>query len=350
MEPLKINKGKKLQPALITSFSIKGSETALKHWPANIENVELYAFMHSDLTPFFKLKKKDWLSLFKPSKENCALCRMADAWEDNLGEKVAARVHSLYKKKKIVALATFLPEITAFEDNAAVWKLGQKACMFLVSLARHLKQLGHPISTIHLSGGSRTDGVVLEKDAGGNNMFFVKRIGSVQAINRLLERLKPIADFAAQSPRIHLALELEPGPWYTVGDRKSLKKFCELVETHEEASIRSVVGVNLDIPHWAFLSRIDIDWLLESENKSILNRVLHCHISDHSIGHFGCTTIGSSHNKEDFGNWIGLISKIIIPQCPNFSGYISCEMEGCKDARFIRNCTDHLVDLIRRHG
>jgi hypothetical protein len=121
-------------------------------------------------------------------------------------------------------------------------------------------------------------------------------------------------------------------------------------KTHPVPSIQRVVGVNLDIPHWDFLSGIDTGWLTQTENKFILDHVLHCHISDHTNGHFGCSTIGSFHEDGEFGDWIRLVSQTIMPSWPNFSGFISCEMEGCKDERFVKNCTKKLQDLISKYA
>jgi len=335
----------KIEPALISSFSVKGCDESVKQWPTNVSNVELYAFMQSDLKNYF-------ISLKQTADEACpnALCVMADQWKNQeVCDSVASIINDRYKGKSIIAFATFLPELTSFETNEAVWTAPQQAQCFLIALSRALQRFGHPISTIQIAGGSRTDGVDLISNMGFANSYTVNRLCIDKAVDRLIERLGPVAKFALIEPKIQIAVELEPGPWFTIGEAAALKKFCERIDSDPKNPLYSVVGVNLDIPHWDFLSGITVDWLQKPENDVVRKRIIHCHISDHSNGHFGCHVTGTFHPGE-FEEWIQLVveqgGQYREPNYPKYSGYISCEMEGCKHKEFVQQCVDELIGLL----
>ena len=302
--------------------------------------------MQADLKNFFPLVKDI-------SEDECpnALSVMASMWKNPSDlNAVAAAINEKYAGKKIIALATFLPELTSFETNQEAWEATQQALCFLISLCRKMQLLGHPVSTIQIVAGSRADGVELADEHGQTKAYTVNRLCIEKAVDRLIRRLTPVAEFAAQSPPIQIALELEPGPWFTIGGAASLKLFCERIDANPNNALYQVVGVNLDIPHWDFLSGISVEWLRKPENEVIRKRIIHCHISDHSNGHFGCHIMGMFHGENQFKEWIALIAEInLLPKDqtrPNYSGYVSCEMEGCKHSRFVQIGADELARLV----
>src|SRR6185295_6151563 len=112
---------------------------------------------------------------------------------------------------------------------------------------------------------------------------------------------------------------------------------------------RRTVGLNLDIPHWGFLSGISPKWLLQSDNALIRRRVVHAHVSDHNTGHFSDNPIGSFHDLKIFKDWFETL-RIIQGEnrssgMPRFSGFVSCEMEACKCSGFLHASCDTLVKL-----
>jgi hypothetical protein len=173
------------------------------------------------------------------------------------------------------------------------------------------------------------------------------------ALERLLQRLEPVA-LAAQSlgqPAIHLALELEPGPLYVLGGLSSLRRLCRRLDRTDRLArtLSPVVGLNLDIPHWAFLAGIDSQDIVA--DKTIYRRIIHGHISDHSSGHFGDGVLGAIHDLEAFEPWFRLLAQRHTdpPQTgyPAFSGFLCNEIEAAKDSEMVQEAVKRAWRLLR---
>lgn len=323
-----MSQSKGLQCSLITSFVTDGflapSQTQLRNeLRTHCNNIELYTFMHSELAELFGDVQNE-------GRPTSALYRLAAAnliprMEAITAEKLHKRMHGL----NIVAFATFLPEITAHEANSDAYKRAQAALIFLVKVARILRRdYGHSINTIELVGGSSVDGVwkgLFKTDK--LNTYVVNRMPPRQSIDRLVRRLQPVAEEALKDSPINLALELEPGPLFNISNQLTLNLLCESLES-STPEIKRVLGLNLDIPHWGFLSDITPNWV--RKNPDIMKRIVHAHICDHYVGHFCDSVPGAFHVSDEFEPWIKLIKEIHLGNLSGslgFSGFLSCELE-----------------------
>jgi sugar phosphate isomerase/epimerase len=303
--------------------------------------VEFYACMHEDLPAFFP-------SLTARNGGINAVSAFAQAFgASGAPGAFADQVRNRFRNATIVGMATFLPELLSPWEQ--VWREAQNAIKFLIDSARHLKLPKSPF-TIELVGGSILHGLSHQSTEDGWSLS-VARLDPSKAIDLLLKRLLPVARYACEGERIQLALELEPGPLFALNDKSSLKELCSrLADPSTDGALRRSVGVNLDIPHWAFLSNIDLRWLRSDEAKVVRDRILHAHISDHSNGHFCDNTVGVLHPASDFALWTDFLAEIAAQprsdELPAFSRFISCEMEACKEKRFINVSLGQLRSLI----
>ena len=256
-----------------------------------------------------------------------------------------------------MAFATFMPEISAL--NKETYEEAQSALRFLVKTARHVKDpkdSQRPF-TIELVGGSRLQGIwnaLTDEDV---STLAVNRLDTATALSELLEKLRPVAACANETEGIQLALEMEPGPLFTLdpfggvaaSTPSLLFDLCNLIDTSKDANLKQVLGVNLDIAHWAFLSGIKLEWLNLPENRVVSERIVHAHISDHSKGHFCDNAVGVCHPSKEFRPWLEFLSKLSKESRdgrPRYSGFVSCEMEACKCAGFVKQSEKNVRDLL----
>ena len=138
-----------------------------------------------------------------------------------------------------------------------------------------------------------------------------------------------------------LALELEPGPLYALRNWGSLQRLCQVLDSRRDG-IGGVVGLNLDVAHWS-LAEIDPKKVLDS--KVVLRRILHAHASDHGRGHFGDVEVGTIHGREHFASWLNVVqqaARIQETDLPPRSGYVSIELEACKDRDMVKRSATFL--------
>ena len=323
--------------SLISSFNVNGTKALKKAWPDNANYVELYTFMQSEIPCYFPTAKGI----------NSHNALEALAWACDHPEVLQVttnKIKDVYGSRKIVAFATFLPELMTHEWSNQ-WLKAQKAIIYLIKLARILKGEGHPIGTIQLVSGSRTNGVwrAKMKDESPGNV--VNRMSGELAIQRLLARIETVANFAAQEPVIQLAFDFEPGPLFTIGNRDSIREFSNAVEASKYSSIKRVVGLNLNIGNWDFLGGIRADWV--QQHEAVFNRIVHCHASDHKIGYFSDQLVHSFHTEERFKEWLSLLRKRMGSpgSQPSFSGFISCKLEACNHGHMLTESVNRSLKL-----
>lgn len=324
-----------LTSSVISSFTIRGfRDAATRCRILGVRSVDLYAFMQADLIEFFP---SDLLYEATGALRN-AVQVMSAALDRGLAYDVATRIHAACDGLEIVAVATFAPEIVSCRMGSESPN-ARRALLFLVQLIRELRGFGHLAHALEFVGGCCVDGVwlggspvALESDT----TYILNRASRRVAMSRLFSELEPIAQACASdvSP-VFLALELEPGPLFIVNDGESLLTFCQMANDHESAAVRQTLGVNLDIPHWGFLTDISPEWLNLRSNRPILDRVIHAHISDHSKGHFCDAVLGSHHSRSAFEPWLQLLATQVPTNGvgPRFSGYVALELECCRTAQ-----------------
>jgi sugar phosphate isomerase/epimerase len=327
--------------SLLSSFSAIGlSEAATVIATNDVKYVELYAFMQQDL---------DALWPRGGSHSTNALHRMAgDHDNQSVINHVAQEVYRLLGNAQVVAIATFLPEIASHGNGMS--STATKAVSFLLRLIGALNQLGHPVNVIELVGGSVVDGLWRGRTKSGVETYVVNRMNSDACLQRLFAGIRTVSEFIVENGlSTRIALELEPGPLFNFSGREALLRFCQMINS--DVATSSTVGFNLDLPHWCFLAGIDLAWL--RTQSSILDRIAHAHVSDHSSGHFSDAEPYLFHGASDIGPWLRFLGtlpslKTKKPAIP-YSGYISCELECCDSEHRVKRALDSTKELIERY-
>jgi sugar phosphate isomerase/epimerase len=336
---------KLLKASLLSSFS--PNFTQISHWPNDIEYVELYALMRPDL----ELVVEDPITI-KVDNQLTALRAMADC---RFHGSSANKIHQFLGKtragnqRKLVAISSFIAELSAPECYESDWKGAQNALMSIVKIALELRKLGHPVHVVELVAGSSIDGVTVAKPMESEQKsFLLKRRAKSVATMTLIERLQPIAELALSGDKpLYLALEMEPGPLFTIGSFDDIVKFAAALDNIAGTPAGRVVGFNLDIPHWAFLAGTQAGQVMSQ--PSVFKRILHAHICDHGKGHYGDAELGLIHSKKDFDPWLDLLrqrsSQSESGALP-FSKFVTLEMECAKSIQSVERSLTTLDDWL----
>jgi sugar phosphate isomerase/epimerase len=330
--------------ALLSSFCATGIEEFLRThpWPAGVA-VEFYAAMHHDRELLLGSS-----ALATGDSALNVLARLGG--KPKAVEAAADAVAKCFHGLEIAAISTFLPEITAADSHAAAWRSAQDALIFLVKLAATLRARGHPICTVEIVSGSAIEERWLALGRHGYDMYMFDRADPAAAIERLAERLVPVAQ-AALDAGVTLAVELEPGPLFTIGTLDAMRNFAQILDSSRHEGLRCSIGFNLDVPHWAFLGQIEMSCL--RRETSVLRRIVHAHICDHSCGHLGDSRPLLFNGEARFKDWLALIGDLtagtIRQRSPlKFSGYLTCELECCRDTETIEASLKTLREMIDR--
>lgn len=311
-----------------------------------LEYIDLYAFMQNDLDLLWPKSR------IQPGLPRSGLYEMAAAFgNDGDLPRVADIIEQNIRPAQVAAFATYIPEITSPKSNQKDSRCAhaQRALQFLIQLAALLNSRGHPVNTIEVVGGSTVDGLWRGRATGGAPTYVVNRIDQVSSLTRLADSLGPVVDTAAKTNGpVRLALELEPGPLFNLCDKESLLKFCGMIDSMG-GNFKKVVGLNLDIPHWCFLSAIDPEWV--QSHPVVLNRIIHAHVCDHSRGHVCDSEPYLFHGGSDFVPWLRLLSQLgdRVGSALQYSGFLACELECCATDDYARRSMGFLKDLIDRH-
>ena len=348
-----------LAPAIVSSCTMGTPDTVIKAIPDNARFIEYYACMHDDLDLFFS-------HLSRPRSALRVFAESAGG-DDEEGEANAAAFSQALRRefrgRDIIALASFIPEIM---PPGALSPKAVAALKFLVMTAAKLK-IADRSFVVEFVGGSRTRGLTKRvrriKHGEGiweDDRYRVGVLSSSElrsSIQDLIKRLEPVA-VEAEERGILLALELEPGPFFLINSASALDLFCQELNSGSAQSWKNAIGLNLDVAHWAFLSKhpmpdspkLDLSWL--EKREYVLNRIVHAHISDQSIGHLGDLHLTAVHQDADFAPWLELIARRaarkpdvdhgVLP----FSGFISIEHEACKTPEQIHYSFDILTKWV----
>jgi len=329
----------RIQPSIITSFTVTGAAADLAKMPIECLYIEVYAFMQSSMpcsTP--------------ATADQGAVTHMAELYRQRRSEEVASWIIDAFPGKLVAAIATFIPELTANPLEKGAIEDGEQALKLLIEVVRVLRSKNHPVNTIELVGGSCIQRVYRVASARTPHQFLAHRLTRSQSMERLLDRLKSVAEYAFEPQPVFLSLELEPGPLFTLSDGNALLHFCANINNSSIPSLQRCVGLNLDIPHWQFLAGITPDWLVNPNHLSVLERIVHAHVCDHHIAHFCDTVPGTFNDLAAFSRWFDLLQQIHTvknkPGLPEFSGFVSCEMEACKDERLLKSCFSRISAAI----
>jgi sugar phosphate isomerase/epimerase len=339
-------RAKRLRPALISSFLTRSVARVSNEWPQNPSPaVDFYALMQPEVDEW--LLGKD-LPSGPPQGDNYSTAVMAECASnrgviDEWARSVCTRFGP--DEKPIVAMASFFPEVTSRERQA--YGTASRAVRFLVEFAEALRRQGHDgLRTVELVAGSRMGGVWPT----GGDRYMATWMDADMARRRVLSILGRAMCEHAERPaesRICLAIELEPGPMYLLRDWQSLLRLCQ--EIDQDPLLSTCVGVNLDVAHWRLAGDITPQRVWDA--PVVRNRISHAHLA----GHHHCSHLGDLppldlNEAEHFRPWIELLQRIAAdwraPDLPQFSGYISLELEAARDRRVVGVSLQQLVDLM----
>lgn len=339
-----------IQIAVASSFDICHFRKGENIWPHKLDckNIELFAFMHQSLPVIFPEYHKK-MTVLK------ALASMKD--DPKEVKRIANFIHEHFKGYNIVTVSSYLPEIGSPEENIN-WQLAQAALIGLVLLVEELRETHlHPCRTLLLVSGSRYDGMWAAVDAAvsdeeennAHKFRVVNMLTTENAIIRLVNRLTLVAE-EAKSHNVYLAISMEPGPFFTIGNWESILTLCGQIENSTE-SVKSHVGLNLDLAHWAFLSNINAETL--NANDMVKNRIIHAQISDQRHGHCCDAVPMVFHKVEEYLPWLQIIRDLSLTTVNTnqrlipFSGYISCEHEAANVVSTINTSVERVMSLLQ---
>ncbi len=335
-----------LKPALITSFRTCAVPDIAQTWPRDpAPDVDLYAFMQAEVDQW--LSNQGSLRRRRPDR-NDAVAVMADCADNpqaigNWADSVCTILRS--DERPIVALTSFVPEVTSLQYGA--YEMACDAVRFLVKFAVQLRRKGHRgLRTVELVAGSRMGGIWPAPEG----RYMATQMDPDVACHRLLSILNRAMSDCAGYPseeRIAIGLEAEPGPLYSLRDWHSLRRLCR--EIAMDPHLSRFVGVNLDVAHWKLARNIRPDEVWDT--PEVRDRIVHAHLAGHHpCSHFGDLPPFDLNEKEDFQPWIDLLRRIAAdrrnPDLPQFSGYVSLELEAAKDGDLVALSVGQLLELI----
>jgi len=337
---------KPLRPALISSFGTRSVSDVASQWPENpTPAVDLYVFMQPEVE---KWLRQHGQPAGPPTGPNHAVAFMAacadnkaviDEWADSVCKSFGP------EQKPIVATASFVPEVTSLDRDS--YEMACNALRFLLRFATALRRSGHQdLRTVELVVGSRIGGIWPAR--GGS--YVATWMDTDVACRRVLSILGRVLCECANCPpedRIVLALELEPGPMFLLRDWESLVEVCQQIA--KDPLLSRFVGVNVDIAHWRLARDITPERVWDT--PEVRDRIVHGHLSGHHhCSHFGDLPPFDLNAAKDFRPWIELLRRIAAdwrdPELPQFSGYVSLELEAAKELRIVTKSVLQLVNLI----
>jgi len=389
--------GDTLRPALISSFATEGGlPAALRDWPDKEVGCELYVFMRPDAERYLK---KSWELRWRELKNYCSYGFMARFFDllrlwpfgkasgtgkrwrglrrwrrrpsarwptstalemmaslagdkDALG-RVAQSLADEFKSSgiRIVAIATFLPEVVGTSHRTA--DAADAALRFLFNLAGRLREKhDHPVSVVEIVAGSVIHGVwpgrtqrQSEADGRESPTFVANRFAPERIFARLLASLQSMVEDIVEAG-VHVAVELEPGPLYTLGSLKTLNRFCSVVKDYPKLS--PYLSINVDVAHWALAG--DIWSRIGGLDPSVWRRVIHAHVSDHGRGHLGDLRLGVVHPLGYFRDCLQFVKQASAADLAELATgrekHVAVELEACAEMTFVTKSVTDLQSIL----
>ena len=226
--------------------------------------------------------------------------------------------------RNLCALASYLPEIASPVPDRK--KAAIRALKCLIDVAQDLE-----VPVLECVGGSRVATVIPCGEMKGrrrvDEIFGATVRDNVSALRDLAKTFKDLGEYAFPKG-ITLAVELEPGPLYNLGNLNSVDRFSSYLR---ELKVPSV-GLNLDIAHYHLAGIAPHVIRGKLQDGSWLN-IEHIHISEHGKGHFGDCWPGTfDHHQSihfDWDGWLNLFDFLVNER--DYTGYFSLEQEAAVD-------------------
>lgn len=395
-----------LRPSLITSYTTSGLDHSIELLPDSVEGIDIYAFMQPDFvnissiksavrdfqirapyhlrnivrripisitTDSFMSKKKfsrvgrKGLRIGKfqfsftrkemscipprnrlPPTKSLAELGLSKKARDTFGNSIQKTLNGTIGHS-VAAIATFIPDISS--SNECKREDAVKALLGVIRLVDRMptELKLNDRTVIEIVGGSLLNGIwpgtFTDTDSKiyDSRVYIAKVRRFPEALSSLMKSLEEIAE-EARKAKVILALELEPGPLYVLGNMADLETTCQYISMNDR--LKDVVGVNLDIAHWAFLENV----APEKVPELVRDRIVHAHISDHAPGgHFGDSELFTFHEVAIFEKWICFLENIFLRNDRNalpYSGFVSTEMEVAANTSMVASAVAKLNSII----
>lgn len=193
--------------------------------------------------------------------------------------------------------------------------------------------------------GSRMQGLYpATRNSSGNSerrkVVVARIVGWKSAIQNVLSNCRILIEELShkQANNQTFALELEPGPLFTLNSLRSIQELlsCDSLDRR--------IGINLDIAHFR-MANISVQQV--ERFPELLSRIKHSHISGHHrSAHFGDISLMALNDPSDFVPWLQLLDSIRKSQ-KDFSGVVSLELEAVKSKDDVESAIGELLDLLR---
>lgn len=309
-----------------------------------IEGVEWYALMQTDVetSPVRKFAIDNGIE-FDTAADFMAACEVLPKGARQAIIDLIVRTADF--SNPVIGIATFIssmslpPECKGAESARCAIKFASRigASIAKQRLASGATQVDRPF-IVELVAGSRV--THLFKSDGANDRYSMSYQTEELALDNFTNNLKlAIDELGNQITGVTWAVELEPGPLFTINSIETLEALCSRLDN--EPLLNSRVGVNLDVSHLRMSCVQGADAIEERisaarvRDSRIFKRIVHAHISGHSKkAHFGDRALLLSDARAIYAPWIALLAERAgVKNAPlPFSGYVSLEMEATRDS------------------
>jgi len=351
MNVRKTGKIERISTSVITSCAQAPLSDALTQLGSiGISDVDIYCFSEPDLV---LLREKGLASPIGNTGSSVA----SDpeeilAWvkeQVNVAEdktKVQFRVH---------ALATNLPHISNPGKKGIDPKLRKGAIRTLATLIGLAVRLD--VKVVEIVCGRRFYSYGFEKDDGWQ--YHVRRVPWSDALKTLSDSLGKALAIAYREAGetlkdVCLALEIEPGCVFLNSNLQNLLSILDTLSKDPQHSLwwHKHIGVNLDVGHMFMIGENpgSFDALQLSDGSSLLSRVVHMHLSDHSDTHFCDLPPGTFHSQREFLPWIELFLRRTSQAeagAPSCSGVVAVELEACQSRDEVLRSYRYVRDAVQ---
>lgn len=231
------------------------------------------------------------------------------------------RSNCYYGISPIRALATNLPDISNLEQDKRETAI--QAIRVCATIAHRL-------------GASCVEvvcGYAFRRDVIDNTVkVMAGRDSRIEKTECLLDSLRTLSEvLMKENLKIGLALEIEPGPSYLINSTNRAKELLNQLRGIEN------IGLNVDIGHMLILEQQGENCLKALKSPELLPRIMHFHVSDHSVSHFADLAIGAIHGQNELAKYTSLFDG-----CTNtyFTNSIAVEQEAA-------HSTDEVINSAR---
>ena len=349
-----------LTPCVISSFSpleeslsASGALAAIRDFnndrPLHLKaGVDYYAFMQGDIAKWRACDQRS-----RDSPVNNAIDLLSElAEDDGLLKSVARSLHAASAGSEVRAITTFIPEMP-HDPSSKAGKRSADALSGALKLADRMQRSHrHRTWVVEVVSGSRVLGLLERKPKRGDKRY----VAAVESRERAVANfLKNVASSLHKTERIDkrikIAVELEPGPFYTVNDRQGLEEL-ERAIVDADSRVQARLGFNLDVSHWQIAGIADPTTFFGA-NPQIASRIVHSHVSGHhGAGHFGDRVLDQKA-VESLLPWLRFLRSLrergsrADDPSTFFGGCVSLEYEACGSPARLSESLAALVSAVR---